>query len=107
MDAVMVKISRYRDIIVYRTIAGVKAESRQNYLGYLWYVLEPLLTTVIFYLAFAKLMGRGGKEYVMFLLIGLISWQWFESSCLQAAGSIKAKLHILQHFLCLIWRHVA
>lgn len=84
-------------IIFYRTLAGIKAESRQNYLGYFWYLLEPALATLVFYFAFAGLMGRG-LETVMFLLVGLTAWQWYEGSCLAAASAIKAKVHILQHF---------
>ena len=96
--SVAMNLSRYWNIVFYRALAGVKAESRQNYLGYLWYLLEPVLSTVILYFAFAKVMGRGGADYVMFLLIGLTTWQWYEGACLQAASSLKLKLHILQHF---------
>jgi ABC-type polysaccharide/polyol phosphate export permease len=92
------QISRYWNIVVYRALAGVKAESRQNYLGYGWYLLEPVLSTVILYFAFSKVMGRGGADYVMFLLVGLTTWQWYEGACLQAATSLRSKLHILQHF---------
>jgi ABC-type polysaccharide/polyol phosphate export permease len=89
--------TRLWGIIFYRTLAGIKAESRQNYLGYIWYLLEPAFSAVVFYLAFSHVMGRG-LEAVMFLLIGLTVWQWYEGTCLAAAGAIKAKLHILQHF---------
>ncbi len=91
-------LSRYWGIIFYRTLAGIKAESRQNYLGYFWYVLEPLISAAIFYFALSRVMQRGGPEYVLFLLIGLTSWQWYEGSCLQAATAIKSKVHILLHF---------
>jgi ABC-type polysaccharide/polyol phosphate export permease len=91
------QISRLWGIIFYRTLAGIKAESRQNYLGYLWYLLEPALAATVFYFAFAGIMGRG-LDTVMFLLVGLTVWQWYEGSCLAAATAIKAKIHILQHF---------
>ena len=29
-------------------LAGIKAEGRQNYLGYLWYLLEPAISTADF-----------------------------------------------------------
>ncbi len=98
MPPAIINFSRHCNIVFYRALAGVKAESRQNYLGYFWYLLEPVLSTVILYLAFSKVMNRGGADYVMFLLVGLTTWQWYEGACLQAAVSLKAKLHILQHF---------
>ncbi len=91
-------LSRYLNIVIYRALAGIKAESRQNYLGYLWYLLEPVLSTVILYFAFSAYAKQGGREFVLLLLVGLTTWQWYEGSCLQAAGAIKSKLHILQHF---------
>ena len=37
---------RYRDIIWYRAYAELKAEAQLNYMGYVWWLLEPLLNTV-------------------------------------------------------------
>ena len=33
---------RYRDIIWYRAYAELKAEAQLNYMGYVWWLLEPL-----------------------------------------------------------------
>ncbi len=92
------KINRYKDIIFYRTVAGIKSEARQNYLGYLWFMLEPLLSTAVFYFALTQVTGRGGPDYVAFLLLGTLSWQWFEGSVTAAASSIREKYATLIQF---------
>jgi lipopolysaccharide transport system permease protein len=91
-------LKRYCGIILYRTVAGIKSEARQNYLGYLWFLLEPLLSTAVLYVAFTQLTGKGGAEYVVFLLLGMIAWQWFESSCMLGATAIKMKYGVLTQF---------
>ena len=85
---------RYRDIIFYRTLAGLKSEARKNYLGYIWFVLEPLLTTGVLYFALTNLTGRSGPEVALSLLLGMITWQWFESSVMLSSGSIAGKFHV-------------
>lgn len=91
-------IKRYCGIILYRTIAGIKSEARQNYLGYLWFLLEPVLSTTVLYIAFTQVTGKTGPQYVAFLILGLISWQWFESSCMLGATAIKMKYGVLTQF---------
>ncbi len=90
---------RYRDIVWYRTIAALKAEARQNFLGYVWFLLEPALTTAIIYVAYVLIFqSSGGPARVAMLLLGTICWQWFESSVVQGILGIKTKLHIMMHF---------
>lgn len=89
---------RYRDIVWYRTLAGLKSEARQNFLGYIWFLLEPAITTAIMYAVYVLIFQSGGPDRVVMLLIGTIIWQWFESSVMQGMMGIKAKLHIMIHF---------
>lgn len=88
--------SRYRDILWYRTVAQLKAESNNNYLGYIWFVLEPLISTLILYLVFGFIMGNRGSEMVLFILIGMMIWQWFETSLMTGINGIREKIGILQ-----------
>lgn len=91
-------MGRLRDIVLYRVIAGIKSEARQNYLGYIWFLLEPTISTAILYIAFSQITGHQGAGYIAFLVLGMMSWQWFESSVMNGATSIRAKFHILNHF---------
>jgi len=86
---------RYKDILAYRTLAQLKSESRNNYLGYIWFILDPLIGTVILYFVFGILNGNRTSEYVLFLLTGMMVWQWIEGSIMMGVGSITAKIGIL------------
>ena len=90
---------RYMGIVLYRTIAGIKSEARQNYLGYFWFLLEPVLSTAVLYVVFTQIkVYDSGSRFVAFLLIGLLTWGWFESSCIMGSLSIKAKYGVLNQF---------
>ncbi len=91
------KLNRYKDIIAYRTLAHLKSESRQNYLGYFWFLMEPALATGILYFIFGILLNNKSGEFVVFLLIGMAIWQWFEASTIEGMVGLKSKLHIMQH----------
>ncbi len=89
------RLGRYRDIILYRIWAQLKSEARQNYLGYLWFALDPLLMTGIFFLVFGVLLNTKSPDYLWFLIIGMIAWQWFEAALNEGMMGLKSKLHIL------------
>lgn len=90
----MKDLIRYKDIILYRTLAGLKSEARKNYLGYIWFLLEPLLATGVFYFAMTHLTGQRGPVAVLTILIGMTAWQWFEGAVMLSANSITAKFHV-------------
>jgi hypothetical protein len=89
---------RYRDIVWYRTLAGLKSEARQSFLGYVWFLLEPAITTAIMYTVYVLIFQSRNKDTVVLLLVGTIIWQWFESSVVVGMMGIKNKLHIMTHF---------
>jgi ABC-type polysaccharide/polyol phosphate export permease len=92
----MTDLLRYKDIILYRTLAGLKSEARKNYLGYIWFVLEPLLSTGVLYFAMSHLTGQRGGAAIFGILIGMLAWQWFEGSVMLSSASIASKFHVHQ-----------
>ncbi|ADE16690.1 ABC-2 type transporter [Nitrosococcus halophilus Nc 4] len=73
---------RYRELVLFKAFTGLRAEASRTYLSFLWWVLEPLLSMSVYYVVFGLLIQRGTEDFVAFLLVGLVVWQWF-------AGSIK------------------
>ena len=79
---------RYRDIIIYRTRAELKAEAELNHMGYVWWLLEPLLNTVLFYTILVVVLDRARADSISFVLVASITWQWFNGTVMTTAGSI-------------------
>lgn len=74
-------------LIWYKALAELRAEASRYYLGFVWWVMEPLLYILAFYFVFAIGLRMGGEDYVPFLLCGLVPWKWF-SSTITASSTI-------------------
>ena len=71
-----------------RALMGLKSESRSTRLGYLWWLIEPAMHLVVYYLAFGVLLRHGGDDYVAYLLVGIVHWLWLTKSIMNASASI-------------------
>jgi lipopolysaccharide transport system permease protein len=67
----------------------VKGEARQYFLGYLWWLVEPMLYVAVFYFVFFSLLNNRDPEFLQFLMIGKLTFIWFSKSVNQAANSIE------------------
>lgn len=65
------------------------------YLGIIWWVLEPLMYVLVFYIVFGVGFRQASENYVPWLLCGLIVWKWFDSSARTAAGTIAQSVGIM------------
>lgn len=83
-------ISRTRAVMARRSVLwtlvvrDLRVRYSRSVLGYVWTILDPLLMSLIYFLVFVYIFKRddlGHEPYFLFLLIGLLSWQWF-SGCL-------------------------
>ncbi|MCH9699353.1 MAG: ABC transporter permease [Gammaproteobacteria bacterium] len=95
MNGIRILQSRYRELIWYKTWAGLRAEASQNYLSFLWWVFDPLLSMAVYYLVFGVLIKRSTEDFVPFLLIGLICWQWFANSVIHSMNSILGSRQLM------------
>lgn len=88
MKAYIEEIRKRTDLILYLVKSGLKAEHRNSYLGYFWWLLDPLLNIAVYYFLVVIILDRGGPGYPVFLVIGLIVWRWISSSINSSANAI-------------------
>lgn len=62
-------------------------------LGYAWSLLRPLLLFVILYIVFVKFLklGNGVPHYPIYLLLGIVIWNFFTEMTQQSLGSIVGR----------------
>lgn len=62
-------------------------------IGYAWSLLRPLLLFVILYIVFVKFLkvGQGVPHYPIYLLLGIVIWNFFAEMTLQSLGSIVGR----------------
>lgn len=85
----MVKNSRQHfELIWYTAWFEIKAQVSRVYLGFAWWVIEPVMYMATFYLVFGVIFERGGPGFPAFLLTGLVAYRWFDSGVRSASESI-------------------
>jgi len=88
--------SRYRDLVLYKTYAELRTESERTYVGFLWWIVEPVLSMFVYYLVFQVIMQRRTEDYVAFLFVGLVPWRWLATSVTHGASSILSERSLMQ-----------
>ena len=84
-----------KDLLLYLVTSGLKAQHRNSLLGYLWWVLDPLLNVVVYYFLVVVILGRGSEDYPVFLVIGLVSFRFFSSTLSTSAKAITKNAGII------------
>ena len=73
----------------------LKGESRQYWLGYFWWILEPMLYVGVFYLVFEKLLQTRQPDFLYFLMVGKLVFIWFSKSINQSANALRANVGLI------------
>ena len=84
-----------KDLLVHLVVSGLKAQHRNTYLGYVWWILDPLLMALVFYFARVLIFGMRGEYIGAYLVVGLVAWKWITSVLIGSAKSISVKSGII------------
>ncbi len=74
------KVQYIFDLIIELAKKELKVRYKNSVLGYLWSILSPLSSAVVFYIAFKIVIRLKIDNYVLFLIAGLFCWQWYTNS---------------------------
>lgn len=80
---------RNLDLVAYLTYTNLRVEASRNYLNFLWWLIEPLFMLGTYYILFAVIIEHKVPDFVPFLMIGLVCWQWFNNSVAHAMTSVQ------------------
>jgi lipopolysaccharide transport system permease protein len=69
---------------------ALRADASRYFLGYIWWILEPLLFVAVFYVVFDIILQSGRSDFLVFLMCGKLAFIWFSKSVTQASNSIVA-----------------
>lgn len=85
------EIWRYRDLLMLFVKRDVITLYKQTILGPLWYLIQPLFTSVIFTLIFNKVAGiqTGGIPPFLFNLAGVTVWNYFKECLVSTSDTFK------------------
>ena len=75
----LAEIWRYRDLLFLLVHRDFVSNYKQTILGPLWFIIQPLITTIIFTIIFGKVaqIPTDGMPPMLFYLAGLLGWNFF------------------------------
>lgn len=83
------EIWQYRDLLILFVKRDIVTVYKQTILGPLWYVIQPLFTSVIFTLVFNNVAGidTGLVPAFLFNLSGITLWSYFKQSLMNTSST--------------------
>jgi len=87
---------KYRDLIGLFVWRDFVAIYKQTILGPLWYIIQPLLTTLVFTIIFGNVakLPTDGLPPFLFYLSGVIAWKYFADCLISTSNTFVGNAHI-------------
>ncbi len=97
----------YRELFFFIVWRDILVRYKQTFFGVLWSLFRPLVNMVAFAFIFGKFarLPSGDIPYSLFVLAGLLPWQWFSGSlqdanmCLVVQSSLLTKVFFPRIYL--------
>jgi lipopolysaccharide transport system permease protein len=84
------EIREYRDLLWLLVWRDIVSRYKQTVLGPLWFVVQPVLTTIVFMVIFARVarIPTNGAPSSLFYMCGLVPWSYFALSFQSVSSSL-------------------
>ena len=82
----------YRDLLMLYVRRDIVTMYKQTVLGPIWFLIQPLMTTVMYMFVFGGIAGisTDGLPQPLFYLAGILSWQYFGECLGRASGTFSS-----------------
>lgn len=78
----------------------LKVRYADSFLGYLWTILDPLALALVYWFVFGVIFQArgsiGAQPYILFLIVGLLPWNWAFGSITDATKALTAEAKIVR-----------
>lgn len=86
-----------RRFLLYELVKkGIKLKYRRSYLGILWSLLEPILTTIVLTIVFGTLFGNKNKDFPVYILCGRLLYSFFSLGTKTSSKSIRTNASMIK-----------
>lgn len=95
-DLDLKSIWRYRDLVWLFVKRDFVTFYKQTILGPIWYILQPLFTTVVFTIIFGNIanISTEGTPPFLFYMAGTVCWNYFSASFTKSSNTFLANASI-------------
>jgi lipopolysaccharide transport system permease protein len=87
----------HRELIYFMVWREVKSKYKQTVLGFGWTVVQPLLTTAIFWVIFSQFarVQSDGIPYPLFAFSGLLPWNYFSQAVSRSSSGLVGNANLV------------
>ncbi len=92
LDLRLAEVWKYRDLVALFVRRDFVATYKQTILGPLWFLLQPLFTTIVFTVVFGKIakLPTDGLPNFLFYLSGVVVWNYFSDCITRTSQTFNA-----------------
>lgn len=90
------EIAAYRELLRNLVVRDLKVRYRNSFFGFLWALGNPLLMMAVFTIVFTVLWPQNVQKFPVFILVGLLPWNFFSSSVMGSISSITGNAHLIK-----------
>ncbi len=92
-------VAKRRQVLATLVRRDLRVRYARSVLGYLWTILDPLAMAMVYFVVFTKILKArqtGFPPYILFLLVGLLAWQWFSQSMTETARALLSEAKLVR-----------
>jgi len=78
----------HRELVRVLVARDLKVRYKRSVLGFLWTLLNPLITIIIFSLVFSHIFSNIYEQYRLYMFSGVLIWNFFSLATSQGLGSL-------------------
>jgi ABC-2 type transport system permease protein/lipopolysaccharide transport system permease protein len=76
---------------------ALREQYRNSYLGMGWALVQSIVYILTLSVVFSVLMRSPMKDYALFMMSGMLPWQFFTNAVTRGAGALANRRHIFHH----------
>ena len=84
------EIAAHRELLLNLVRLELKSKYKASALGFAWSLVNPAMYLVVFYIAFDVILGGGIPRFPIYLLSGLLVWNFFTTALNSGTSSVVA-----------------
>lgn len=95
-DLRLAELWQYRDLVGLLVRRDFVATYKQTILGPIWFLIQPLFTTLTFVVIFGSIaqLPTDGRPPVLFYMLGAVVWSYFASCLVQTANTFVSNANL-------------
>ena len=90
------ELYNYRELLKTNVKKEIRGKYKASFLGVLWSFINPLLMVLVYAIVFPYIMRVQTENYLIFLICGVIPWNWFTNVISQGTTCITNNANLIK-----------